>query len=103
MGYTFYFASSGNQALFEANPSQYAPAYGGFCAYGVSGYDGNNYMSRETQLWSTPVDVNEVSERRTGGGVCWARRESWGWKVWNGSMASFITKLWFLSQFTNSS
>ena len=61
MGYTFYFASSANQAVFEANPSLYAPAYGGFCAYGVSGYDGNNFMTKQTQLWSTPVDVNEYA------------------------------------------
>merc|ERR1711865_613336 len=61
MGYTFYFASSANRALFEANPSLYAPAYGGFCAYGVSGYAGNNFMTKQTQLWSTPVDVNEYA------------------------------------------
>ncbi|MHC8508336.1 MAG: YHS domain-containing (seleno)protein [Rhodospirillales bacterium] len=30
------FASAENQALFEADPERYAPAYGGYCAYAVS-------------------------------------------------------------------
>lgn len=32
----WYFASAEHQALFKANPSRYAPQFGGFCAYGVS-------------------------------------------------------------------
>lgn len=32
---------------------------GGFCAYGISGYDGKVYMKRTSQLWSTPIDPNE--------------------------------------------
>ena len=35
--------------------------WGGFCAYGVSGYDGNNYLKKITQLWSVPADVNQFS------------------------------------------
>ena len=27
----------------------------------MSGYDGNNYMTKQTQLWSTLVDVNEYA------------------------------------------
>lgn len=34
--YTFYFSSQDNLNQFEANPSKYAPQWGGFCAYGIS-------------------------------------------------------------------
>ena len=36
-GSTFHFASKANQDTFAANPEKYAPQYGGFCAFGVSG------------------------------------------------------------------
>jgi YHS domain-containing protein len=39
-GAKWLFASAGNKALFEADPAKYAPAYGGYCAYGVS----QNYL-----------------------------------------------------------
>ena len=35
-GYTFYFSSAANKALFDANPTQYVPQWGGFCAWGVA-------------------------------------------------------------------
>ena len=35
-GVTYLFASSQNKSLFDANPVKYLPAYGGFCAFGVS-------------------------------------------------------------------
>lgn len=35
-GVAYYFASEANLKAFEANPSRYAPQYGGFCAFGVS-------------------------------------------------------------------
>ncbi len=35
-GATYYFASAANRDAFTANPDKYAPAFGGFCAYGVS-------------------------------------------------------------------
>ncbi len=35
-GATWHFASGENKALFQANPEKYVPAYGGYCAYGVS-------------------------------------------------------------------
>lgn len=35
-GVAYQFASEANKKAFEANPSKYAPAYGGYCAYGVS-------------------------------------------------------------------
>ncbi|PCH93516.1 MAG: YHS domain protein [Rhodobacteraceae bacterium] len=35
-GSTFQFASVRNKAKFDAAPAQYAPQYGGYCAYAVS-------------------------------------------------------------------
>ncbi len=34
-GATYLFASAADKAIFEKEPSKYAPQYGGFCAYGV--------------------------------------------------------------------
>ncbi len=34
-GITFHFASAANRATFQADPSKYAPQFGGFCAMGV--------------------------------------------------------------------
>jgi len=35
-GAVWYFSSAKNLALFKANPEQYAPQYGGYCAYAVA-------------------------------------------------------------------
>jgi len=35
-GATYYFASAETKALFDKEPARYEPAYGGYCAYGVS-------------------------------------------------------------------
>ena len=35
-GATWYFASAQHLATFKANPTKYAPQYGGYCAYGMS-------------------------------------------------------------------
>lgn len=35
-GVTYMFASEENQKTFKKNPKAYLPAYGGYCAYGVS-------------------------------------------------------------------
>ncbi|MGH1441422.1 MAG: YHS domain-containing (seleno)protein [Cellvibrionaceae bacterium] len=35
-GATYQFSSKANLALFKKDPAKYAPAYGGFCAFGVS-------------------------------------------------------------------
>ncbi len=45
-GATYRFASAENKALFEQDPAKYEPAFGGFCAYGVS--QGGTY----------PVDIS---------------------------------------------
>ena len=36
-GVTYLFASEDNKKKFEANPQKYIPAYGGYCALGVTG------------------------------------------------------------------
>ncbi|MBO9491464.1 YHS domain protein [Endozoicomonas sp. G2_1] len=35
-GATYIFANKANQEKFSANPEKYVPAYGGYCAFGVS-------------------------------------------------------------------
>jgi YHS domain-containing protein len=35
-GYTFYFKSEANKALFDANPITYVPQFGGFCTLGIT-------------------------------------------------------------------
>ena len=35
-GYRYLFATKENKAVFEQEPQKYLPAYGGYCAYGVS-------------------------------------------------------------------
>ena len=35
-GATYYFASAENKALFDKEPAKYEPAFGGYCAFGVS-------------------------------------------------------------------
>jgi len=35
--YTFYFISQENADLFSTNPAKYAPQFGGFCSWGMSG------------------------------------------------------------------
>lgn len=38
-GNNFYFANAENAAIFERDPGAYAPKYGGFCSFGLSGED----------------------------------------------------------------
>ena len=35
-GATYHFASKDNKERFEANPTEYVPQYGGYCAFGVA-------------------------------------------------------------------
>ena len=36
-GETYLFSNADNKAAFEADPEKYVPAYGGYCAFGVTG------------------------------------------------------------------
>lgn len=72
MGATWLFASAANRDLFQANPQQYAPQFGGYCAWAVSnGYtakidpeawkivDGKLYLnySKDVQrMWEKEID-----------------------------------------------
>ena len=52
-GYTFYFGAV-NLELFEDDPDAYAPKYGGFCAFGLSGEDPANTIATLNQLSTVP-------------------------------------------------
>lgn len=70
-GATWYFASAENRDKFAASPEQFAPQYGGYCAYGVAhGYapeidpaawsivDGKlylNYSLRVRESWNKDI------------------------------------------------
>ncbi|MBX2826319.1 MAG: hypothetical protein KTR33_16405 [Gammaproteobacteria bacterium] len=53
MNATWKFANQEHLALFEANPEQYAPQYGGYCAYGVAQ---NALVKIEPDLWEIVDD-----------------------------------------------
>ncbi|MCW1951818.1 MAG: YHS domain protein [Octadecabacter sp.] len=73
-GATWHFASADNMELFMANPTSYAPQYGGYCAFAMSkGYlatsvpeawtvhDGKlylNYSVNVRQVWSEDIPGN---------------------------------------------
>jgi YHS domain-containing protein len=74
MGATFLFSSAENKAMFEADPSAFAPQYGGYCAYAVSkGYTAKtdpdawtivddklylNYSRAVRGIWSANIPGN---------------------------------------------
>lgn len=73
-GAKWYFSSAENKAAFEAAPADYAPQFGGYCAYAVSrGYtaptdpeawsvhEGKLYLNfslRARELWSQDIPGN---------------------------------------------
>ena len=74
-GAEWLFTSAQHKALFTANPDQYAPQYGGWCAYGVTGgyaaetdpenawtiYDGKLYLNFDegvSEDWATDIPGN---------------------------------------------
>lgn len=57
-GATYYFASKENKKAFERDPERYVPAFGGFCAYGVSvgkKFDGD---PRYWTIWKDRLYLN---------------------------------------------
>lgn len=83
-GVEWRFSSAANKALFEADPAKYMPAYGGYCAYGVSqGYlvkiepdawairDGRLYLNYDRSIqrrWSKkPAGYIETADRKWPG------------------------------------
>lgn len=52
-GFTWYFESQENADRFQADPARYTPAFGGYCAYGVSqGY----LVATDPEAWSIVND-----------------------------------------------
>lgn len=53
-GASWLFISKKHRDLFKANPEKYAPQYGGWCSYGMSGHgsDGYGAQSRPKDSWS---------------------------------------------------
>ena len=82
-GVTYLFANKENLKAFEANPAKYLPAYGGYCAFGVSKgkkfygdptvwkvVDGTLYLNLDTKiqkLW-----VSDLSDNIEEGDKLWA-------------------------------
>ncbi|WP_127123738.1 YHS domain-containing (seleno)protein [Chryseotalea sanaruensis] len=76
-GATWYFASADHRDLFKAEPKKYAPAFGGFCAYGVSqGYK----VKIEADAWDI-VD-----------GVLYLNYDMGVQKSWKKDKTGYITK-----------
>ncbi len=70
---TYRFASKAHLDTFQANPEKYVPAYGGFCAFGVSvnaKFDGNpeNWKIVDGRLYlkSRQRHSAELAQRRAG-------------------------------------
>ncbi len=76
-GATWYFSSQKNLEVFKSNPEKYAPAYGGYCAFGVaSGYK----VKIEPEAWAI-VD-----------GTLYLNYDLGVQKDWNADRAGFIEK-----------
>lgn len=73
----WYFSSQNNFELFKSDPENYAPQFGGFCAYGVS----RNYkVKTEPDAW-TVVD-----------GKLYLNYDTSVMKTWNKDRANYIGK-----------
>ena len=48
-GLEYYFSSTKNKLLFQENPEQYLPAYGGWCAYAVA--ETSTKMEPDPTMW----------------------------------------------------
>ncbi len=82
---TYLFANADNKKAFESNPSKYLPAYGGYCAYGVSKgkkfigdplvyrvVDGKLYLNlapKVQKLWNEDVSGNISTADETWGSI----------------------------------
>jgi hypothetical protein len=70
-GSTFRFASVGNRDVFVADPTKYAPQYGGFCAFGTAG----GYKAKIDPAAFTVVDgklylnYNEAIQKKWRGDI----------------------------------
>ena len=68
-GVTWRFSSAANKAAFDANPEQYAPVFGGYCAYAVD----NGYTAKgDPEAWSV-IDGKLYLNYSTGIRVKWLK------------------------------
>jgi len=51
-GATWHFASDENRKTFRADPSRYAPQYGGYCAYAVAGGGTSGVVTEISGDWA---------------------------------------------------
>lgn len=84
-GVTYLFVNEENRRAFERDPSRYVPAYGGFCAFGVSVgkkfvgdpdvwrlVDGRLYLNLDTKIqqeWAKDVPGNIRKANAKWGGI----------------------------------
>lgn len=68
-GLSYYFATKDQKIKFEANPAQYLPQFGGFCAFGISvgakfRTDPNKFVVKEGKyylfLYDLEVDAQQL-------------------------------------------
>ena len=88
---TYLFANEANQKAFEANPAKYLPAYGGYCAFGVS---------KGTKFYGDPT-VWKVVE-----GTLYLNLDTKIQKLWVGDLNDNIVegdKLWASIKYTPAS
>jgi YHS domain-containing protein len=82
-GAAYYFASADHKKTFEANPARYAPAYGGFCAYGVGvgkKFDGSPqyWTVKDGKLYlNVTADISRKFAGDLGGNIKKAEK-NWG-------------------------
>jgi YHS domain-containing protein len=80
-GATYYFATKENRDAFAKQPARYAPAYGGYCAFGVSvgkKFDGNpNYwtVSGDRLYLNLNADIAEKFQKDVPGAIAKADRQ----------------------------
>ena len=58
--YPFWFKTAANKAIFDKDPWSYAPAWGGFCAWGVAG-EYPSHASATAPLWMPSDNVEAAS------------------------------------------
>ena len=68
-GAKYYFASAEHRALFDANPTKYAPAYGGYCGYAASI---GKVRPANPLLWSV-VDGQLIIQHTKGAVELWGK------------------------------
>ncbi len=88
-GIHYYFTSASQKRTFEANPSKYIPAYGGWCAYGIAvgglfRIDPEKYKIVDGQLLvflnNIEVDARDLWNETPNGDVVNSKKAKENWK-----------------------